>query len=301
MTTSTLAVGQRDLLDRALEELHVRDARLGAFRRARSSISSVMSTPYAVPSGPTRRAERITSMPPPEPRSSTVSPARSSATAVGLPQPRLASIAVAGARRGRSASYSAAPKSLADLDVAAARALPAAAASPVCCGSRRLRVPGANLLAQRLDVVLRAGAHRRSSCGRVSVDTTVERRSVEGEEGPRPALLPLEQTGGDELLQVVAHRRLRQPEDGDEVAHAHRPLARGEQVDDPHAGRIGERAEDRGGRVRLVVRERRGVQRGAARDGRDRRDGERACVYASTFFNIDEHRYVGQDLAQEPG
>src|SRR6266540_877460 len=35
-----------------------------------------------MPLGPTRLAERITSMPPPEPRSSTTSPSRSSATAV---------------------------------------------------------------------------------------------------------------------------------------------------------------------------------------------------------------------------
>ncbi len=37
--------------------------------------------------GPTRFADKITSIPPPEPRSSTASPGRSSATAVGLPQP----------------------------------------------------------------------------------------------------------------------------------------------------------------------------------------------------------------------
>src|SRR5204863_208512 len=35
-----------------------------AFRRASASISSVMSSPYAMPVGPTRLAERITSMPP---------------------------------------------------------------------------------------------------------------------------------------------------------------------------------------------------------------------------------------------
>ena len=46
--------------------------------------------------GPTRRAERITSIPPPEPRSRTVSPSCKSATAVGLPQPSDASAAASG-------------------------------------------------------------------------------------------------------------------------------------------------------------------------------------------------------------
>jgi hypothetical protein len=75
-----------------------------AFRRASSSISSVMSRPYATPVGPTRLAERITSMPPPEPRSSTVSPSRSSATAVGLPQPSDANTAASGSSPRCSAS-----------------------------------------------------------------------------------------------------------------------------------------------------------------------------------------------------
>ena len=57
------------------------------FSRARASMSSVMSSPNAFPVGPTRRAESRTSMPPPEPRSSTVSPAFNSASAVGLPHP----------------------------------------------------------------------------------------------------------------------------------------------------------------------------------------------------------------------
>ena len=65
-------------------------------RRARASISSVMSRPYALPVGPTRRAESRTSMPPPEPRSSTTWPGSSAASAVGLPQPSEASTASAG-------------------------------------------------------------------------------------------------------------------------------------------------------------------------------------------------------------
>ena len=39
-----------------------------ALARARSSISAVMSRPYALPDGPTRRADNSTSMPPPDPR-----------------------------------------------------------------------------------------------------------------------------------------------------------------------------------------------------------------------------------------
>ena len=66
------------------------------FARASSSISSVMSRPYALPVGPTRLAESRTSIPPPEPRSSTVSPRRSSASAVGFPQPSDAATACAG-------------------------------------------------------------------------------------------------------------------------------------------------------------------------------------------------------------
>src|SRR5216684_3155862 len=63
---------------------------------ASASISSVMSRPYALPVGPTRLAESKTSIPPPEPRSSTVSPGLSFARAVGLPHPSEASIASSG-------------------------------------------------------------------------------------------------------------------------------------------------------------------------------------------------------------
>ncbi len=66
------------------------------FSRARASISSVMSRPYAFPDGPTRLAESSTSMPPPEPRSRTTSPGLSAASAVGFPQPSAASTASAG-------------------------------------------------------------------------------------------------------------------------------------------------------------------------------------------------------------
>src|SRR5215831_18263322 len=76
------------------------------FSRASASISSVMSSPYAFPVGPTLRADKNTSTPPPEPRSSTVSPGFSLARAVGLPHPSEASRAVSGTPAPSSALYS---------------------------------------------------------------------------------------------------------------------------------------------------------------------------------------------------
>src|SRR6185503_11562524 len=55
-----------------------------------------MSRPYALPVGPTRFAESSTSIPPPDPRSSTVCPGSSASRAVGLPQPSDAVTASAG-------------------------------------------------------------------------------------------------------------------------------------------------------------------------------------------------------------
>ena len=76
-----------------------------AFRCASASISSVMSRPNARPVGPTRFADRRTSMPPPEPRSRTRSPGRRSATAVGLPQPSDARTAASGSSARSRAQY----------------------------------------------------------------------------------------------------------------------------------------------------------------------------------------------------
>src|SRR5512135_3314405 len=64
-----------------------------------------MSSPYALPVGPTRLAESSTSIPPPEPRSSTVSPGFNLASAVGLPQPNEARSAVSGMLAPSSALY----------------------------------------------------------------------------------------------------------------------------------------------------------------------------------------------------
>src|SRR5207253_11338469 len=64
-----------------------------------------MSRPYALPVVPTRCADSNTSMPPPEPRSSTVSPSFSCARAVGLPQPSDARNADSGISAASAALY----------------------------------------------------------------------------------------------------------------------------------------------------------------------------------------------------
>src|SRR5829696_5079918 len=75
------------------------------FFSASSSISSVMSSPYALPPGATLLAESSTSMPPPLPRSSTTSPGESVAKAVGLPHPSEAAPAACGSVSSSSAEY----------------------------------------------------------------------------------------------------------------------------------------------------------------------------------------------------
>jgi hypothetical protein len=64
MTTSTLLAGSGICSMTPLRKWTFATPASRAFCRARASISSVMSRPYAVPVGPTRRAERMTSMPP---------------------------------------------------------------------------------------------------------------------------------------------------------------------------------------------------------------------------------------------
>src|SRR5918995_2838469 len=75
------------------------------FFSASSSISSVMSSPYALPPGETRLADNNTSMPPPLPRSKTTSPGESVASAVGLPHPKDAAPAACGSIFSSSAEY----------------------------------------------------------------------------------------------------------------------------------------------------------------------------------------------------
>src|SRR5271170_1710152 len=64
-----------------------------------------MSRPYAFPLGPTRFAESSTSIPPPDPKSSTCSPALNCASAVGLPHPSDAATACSGKSAVSSSAY----------------------------------------------------------------------------------------------------------------------------------------------------------------------------------------------------
>src|SRR5208282_2476984 len=85
-------------------------------------ISFVMSSPYALPVGPTRRAESRTSIPPPEPRSRTTSPGFNFANAVGFPHPNEASMASSGTCPACEESYR--------LDVIGSQRKPLAAVAP---------------------------------------------------------------------------------------------------------------------------------------------------------------------------
>src|SRR5207302_6944813 len=105
MTTSTEASGSGMFSISPFKNSTFATPDLRWFSRASASISSVMSRPYAFPVEPTRLAESSTSIPPPEPRSSTISPACSSARAVGLPQPSEASTAPSGSAAVSPASY----------------------------------------------------------------------------------------------------------------------------------------------------------------------------------------------------
>ena len=90
-------VGERDLLDVALDELGVVDAGLGGVGPCeREHLVGHVEADRA-PAGADARALMSTSAPAPEPRSSTVSPACRSATAVGTPQPSEAATAAGGA------------------------------------------------------------------------------------------------------------------------------------------------------------------------------------------------------------
>src|SRR3954465_9037543 len=110
-----------------------------------------MSSPIALPVGPTRRADRSTSAPPPDPRSSTVSPSWRSATAVGTPQPSEAATAVPGAPSVSAPSYSAPPKRC--------------AASPAQRAAEGLRVVGVGepdrAAGARVPLLRRGGPRRR--------------------------------------------------------------------------------------------------------------------------------------------
>ena len=83
---------------------------------------------------------------------------------------------------------------------------------------------------------------------------------IEGEVGPPPALLPLDEAGVEQLLQVVRDRWLREPDP--ELADAD-VLGAGEPVDDRDAGRVGQRLEVCGQPLGVVARKRRCPRRAA--------------------------------------
>ena len=131
-----------------------------ALARARSSIWVVMSRPYALPAGPTRRADSSTSMPPPEPRSSTVSPGRRSATATGLPQPRLARTAASG--KSPVSGYPGVPQQPSSRE---ASGLPSVIGWPACAARARSAYRAATAAriwsrSARAMVILRVGRAR---------------------------------------------------------------------------------------------------------------------------------------------
>ena len=87
MTTSKESLGRGMDSISPLTNSTLATPRAAWFLRASSSISGVMSSPVTRPASPTCCAARKQSMPPPEPRSSTLSPGWSPARAVGLPHP----------------------------------------------------------------------------------------------------------------------------------------------------------------------------------------------------------------------
>src|SRR6188472_4472638 len=118
---------------------------------------------------------------------------------------------------------------------------------------------------------------------------------MSGEEGAQPverlgretvvregaAALSLQQADVGELLQVVADRRLREAELRLELADAARLSGAEERADDPDAGPIGERGEERFQLGGLLVREVGGERGAAGKDGQS--------LHALQY--IESHRY----------
>src|SRR5699024_9518128 len=97
-----------------------------------------------------------TSMPPPDPRSSTRSPGESDATAVGFPQPRLAATAETGRSTASRASYRPAPKVTSTVLLDVPQQLESVVPSRTCS----LLAPACTRVA--------AAAYRRRTCSRSS-------------------------------------------------------------------------------------------------------------------------------------
>ncbi len=223
----------------------------------------------------------MTSMPPPEPRSSTVSPSRNSATAVGLPQPSDASVAACGSSPRCSASYSASPNFASS---PTARAAAAAAAFGLTGDTQR------RLGVARAEPPRAAHPQSWSSAARsLQVGDRrelLDRVALQREIGPLASLLALHETRVEQLLHVMRDRGLGQAERLDEIADAHGLAARREQVHGAHARGVAERLEQLRGGIRLLRGERRRRKRRAAGN---RFEGS-AHIDARQY--IDGRRYV---------
>src|SRR5450755_1926734 len=205
---------------------------LAALARARLSISSVMSRPYAFPAGPTRRADRSTSMPPPEPRSRTVSPSRRPATAIGLPQPRLADTASSGTSLCSAAPYSwlPVPVSSSPWQVSAQVAIPPPVTAFAACAYRaRTRSRTSSSSSGLVTAITLLRSVRAVGClwfpalgGRAADECAQAEQSLGAHAVVHPdaALIPVNQAGVVQDLEVVADRRLGQIEFAAQVAGA---------------------------------------------------------------------------------
>ena len=166
MITSTASFGSGMCSISPLRNSTLVTPALRWFSRARASISSVMSSPYALPSGPTRRAESKTSMPPPEPRSSTISPARNSASAVGLVR----------SKSGHGDDL---------VEWAERPALRVDNAHPLCVTSElACQKAGHQAQPPRLDELTQAGAQAAAGRERVGIAAAVHRTDVAPTHGP---------------------------------------------------------------------------------------------------------------------
>src|SRR6059036_2173553 len=95
-TTSAYASGRGSFSMGARMNEELEMSRDAAVFEARETIIGVMSTPVALPAGPTRLLARNTSIPPPLPKSTTLSPGLSFACRTGfpLPSPRTDSVGI---------------------------------------------------------------------------------------------------------------------------------------------------------------------------------------------------------------
>jgi hypothetical protein len=100
----------------------------------------------------------------------------------------------------------------------------------------------------------------------------LERARREAEVGERAALLTLDDAGVEQLLEVVADRRLLERQQVFEVAHADRVPAGGQEaVEDLHAVAVGERLEHALKFEHLLLAQARSSERGTALNHGERR------------------------------